>query len=45
MGNAYELYAEDSNFNHVARFDAMQQGVAEQVVFVQFALGQSGCEV
>src|SRR5258707_15896459 len=45
MRHADKLDAEYANLNHVPRFNAMQKGVAEQVMFFKLALGESGREV
>jgi hypothetical protein len=39
MRNANELDGEDADVDYVARLDAMQQHVAEQVVLFEFAFG------
>src|SRR5882672_4366887 len=45
MGNTNELYSENTYLDHIARFHAMQQNVAKQVMFFQLALSQSGGKV
>src|SRR5262245_15463377 len=45
MRNAYELDGKHADVDDVARLYAMQQYVAEQVVFFEFAFGQAGSEM
>ena len=45
MRNAYELDLKGAKIDNVARLDAMQQYVAEQVVFFEFAFSQTGREM
>src|SRR5437868_13786263 len=45
MRHADELDAEDPDIDHVTRLDAMQQHVAEKLVFFEFAFRQSCREV
>jgi hypothetical protein len=45
MRNANELDTENTQLNDVSRLDSMQQSVANQIVFLEFAFGQAGCEV
>ena len=43
--DADELDLEDADIHNVARLDAMQQHIAEQLVFFEFAFSESGGEV
>src|SRR5689334_6689092 len=45
MRNADEFNLEDADVYDVARFDAMQQDVAEQIVFFEFTFGETRGEV
>src|SRR5215216_2085613 len=45
MRNAYELHLKGTDIDDVTRLDAMQQHVAEQVVFFEFAFREAGSEV
>jgi len=45
MRNAYEFDLEHADVDNVARLDAMQQYVAEQLAFFEFALSETGGEV
>src|SRR5215213_10579125 len=45
MRDAYELDLEVANINYIARLDAVQQHIVEQIVFFQFAFSETGGEV
>src|SRR4051812_30594247 len=45
MRHANEFDLEGTDINNVARLDAMQQHIAEQVVFFEFAFSQAGGEM
>src|SRR5215211_6850325 len=45
MRDANEFHLKRADVHHVARLDAMQQHVAQQVVFFEFAFSEAGCEV
>jgi hypothetical protein len=45
MRNADEFDLENPEVDNVTRFDAMQQHVAEQIVFFEFAFSETGGEV
>src|SRR5215213_457542 len=45
MRNAYEFHLEDADVHDVSRLDAMQQHVAKQVVFFEFAFREAGGEM
>src|SRR6185436_14040245 len=45
MRHANELDAENADVHYVARLDAMNQSVANQVVFFEFAFRQAGGEM
>src|SRR2546421_4697107 len=45
MRNAYEFNGKNANFHDVARLDAMQQRIANQVVLFELALCQTGSEM
>src|SRR6185437_5777822 len=45
MGNADEFDLENADVYNVARLDAMQQHIAEQIVFFEFAFRETGSEM